>query len=436
MLIWVAVFGVYNLNGREIPTADSQAAKFAAINLVKRHALTLDGIVGRQPLYAERLAFVRDRAGHFRNAYPLPPVLEAAAVAAILESLRLLPLDAVSAPAIVAKLTASTFVSLAAAFAFLTAVPYCGRRLAALLAIGFGLGTGLWPVASQTLWQHGAAIWSLMAAICVWVIEAPRQPVARGAVVGALLGWSVSARPQTAPLVLIVVVGVIWSATRGQRAAALLSLVAVAGTFVALNVLWFGHAEGPIPQFTALNMSIHRTTTTWQWPGPGAAGLLFSPSRGLLIFSPIVLVILAARRAGAKERFVTWTLSAAAVQFFVYSAYAVWWGGYSVRAALRPGSAPGARACRGVRTRAPLARACAGARDCRSRPGVVDRGVRDRSVLLPERRVEYRSAQRRPGTRPPVGCAGRADRALLASWTLTAELRDVRPRRVAAACNE
>jgi hypothetical protein len=47
------------------------------------------------------------------------------------------------------------------------------------------------------------------------------------------------------------------------------------------------------------------------------------------IFSPIVLVILAAQRAGANDRIVTWTLAAAAVQFLVYSSYAVWWGGYS-----------------------------------------------------------------------------------------------------------
>ena len=328
-VLWVTIFAAFNLNGREIPTADSQAAKFAAVNLAKRHALTLDGIVGRQPLYAERLAFVRDRAGHFRNAYPLPPVLEAAGVASILQSLRVLPLDAALAPAIVAKTTASAFVSLAAALAFLTAVPFCGTRLAALLAVGFGLGTGLWPVASQTLWQHEAAIWSLMAAICLWVTDVPRRPVVRAAAIGALLGWSVSARPQTAPLVAIVALGALWSSTNRPRGAALLSLVVVAGTFVALNVVWFGHAAGPIPQFAALNMSIHRTATTWQWPGPGAAGLLFSPSRGLLIFSPIVLVIALARQAGAKGAIVAWTLAAALVQLIVYSSYAVWWGGYS-----------------------------------------------------------------------------------------------------------
>ncbi|HVD91139.1 MAG TPA: hypothetical protein VNC21_02610 [Vicinamibacterales bacterium] len=328
-IIWVTIFAVYNLNGREIPSGDSQAAKFAAVNLAKRHALTLDGIVGRQQLYAERLAFVRDRAGHFRNAYPLPPVLEAAGVASILQLLRLLPLDAPLAPRIVGKLTASAFLGLAAALAFLTAVPYCGTSLAAMLAIGFGLGTGLWPVASQTLWQHEAAIWSLMAAICLWVLDVPRRPVLRAAAIGVLLGWSVSARPQTGPLVAIIALGVMWSATRGQRVATLSSLVAVAGTFVALNVFWFGHAEGPIPQFSALNMSIHGTITTWQWPGPGAAGLLFSPSRGLLIFSPIVLVIVAARRTGPRGGIVAWTQAAAAVQFVVYSSYAVWWGGYS-----------------------------------------------------------------------------------------------------------
>lgn len=330
MMIWVICFAAFNLNGREIPTSDSQAAKFAAVNLVRRHSLTLDGIVGRQPLYGQRLAFARDRAGHYRNAYPLPPVLEAAGVAATLQVLHLLRSDAIMAPDIVAKLTASAFVSLAAILAFLTAVPYCGTRLAALLAIGFALGTGLWPVASQTLWQHEAAIWSLMAAIYLWTMDVRRRRLVRNVAIGALLGWSVSARPQTAPLILIVMLGIVWSGSVAQRAAAILSFVAVASVFVGLNVLWFGHAQGPIPQYFALNMSIHRTVTTWQWPGPGAAGLLVSPSRGLLIFSPIVLVILAARRMARPEwTIVPWTLAAAAVQFVVYSAYSVWWGGYS-----------------------------------------------------------------------------------------------------------
>jgi len=68
---------------------------------------------------------------------------------------------------------------------------------------------------------------------------------------------------------------------------------------------------------------------TWRWPGPGLAGLLFSPSRGLLVFSPIVLIVGAARAHGDDRSILRWTLAAAAVQLLVYSSFSVWWGGFA-----------------------------------------------------------------------------------------------------------
>ena len=164
----LAFFLCYNANGREVPSADSQAAKFSSVMLARRRALSLDGVVGRQPLYGERVAFVRDRQGHWRNTYPLPPVIEGAGVAALLRGLGLLSLDAPLAPAIVAKITASLMTSLAGLFAFLAARRFCTTGQAALVAVGFSLGTGLWPMASQTLWQHASAACSLMAALALW----------------------------------------------------------------------------------------------------------------------------------------------------------------------------------------------------------------------------------------------------------------------------
>jgi hypothetical protein len=61
-----------------------------------------------------------------------------------------------------------------------------------------------------------------------------------------------------------------------------------------------------------------------------AAGLLFSPSRGLLVFSPVVALAAAglgtAWRNDSKLR---WFVAAAAAQFAMYSMYSVWWAGHT-----------------------------------------------------------------------------------------------------------
>lgn len=291
--------------------------------------LTLDGVVGRVPLYAERLAFQQDREGRWRNAYPLPPVLEAAAVATVLRGSGVVQLDAPLAPATVAKLTASFFASLAAVLAFLVARRFCGPVPAAATAIGFGLGTGVWPVASQTLWQHASVIWSVMAAIWLWT----RQDGPRGwpqyALIGVLLGWAASARPQTLPMIGILACGILLHASSKERVACGLAFLLPVAVFAGLNFRWFGHVFGTASQFQQVSLEVHRVRRTWQWPGPGMAGLLLSPSRGLLIFSPIVLMALAARASPAQRGILRWTAAAAAAQFLVYSSFSVWWGGHS-----------------------------------------------------------------------------------------------------------
>ena len=143
---------------------------------------------------------MKDLEGHWRNAYPIPPVIEAATVAAALHAAGLLRLDAASAPALTGKITASLVASLAGLFAFLTARRICGTSAAALVAAGFALGTGMWPVASQTLWQHATAVCSAMAAIWLWSAT-DRPGAGRMVAIGLLLDGR-GARPQTAPMIV------------------------------------------------------------------------------------------------------------------------------------------------------------------------------------------------------------------------------------------
>jgi hypothetical protein len=327
--LWLLFFVAYNANGREIPSGDSQAAKLAAIGLARHHTLTLDGAVGRQQVYLERQAFAKDIQGHWRNAYPLPPVVEAAAVAAVLHAVGILPFDAASAPALAGKITASLVASLAGLFAFLTARRFCGTWAAALVAAGFALGTGMWPVASQTLWQHATAACSAMAAIWLWS-STDRPGAGRMVAIGLLLGWSGCARPQIAPMIVVLAAGLLRPATSAQRIAGVLAFLVPVAILSVLNVLWFGDPRGAMSMLHSVNWANHGVTSTWREPIGGLLGLLFSPSRGLLIFSPIALVPLAARNARPKDRaLIGWSAAAGAVQLLLYASYSVWWGGFT-----------------------------------------------------------------------------------------------------------
>jgi hypothetical protein len=64
----------------------------------------------------------------------------------------------------------------------------------------------------------------------------------------------------------------------------------------------------------------------------GFAGLLISPSRGLLIYSPVVLVAAAGIRLSFAEGWrspLPWCCLALAIQYALYGSYAVWWGGHT-----------------------------------------------------------------------------------------------------------
>src|SRR5215472_14450089 len=114
----LAAFVVYTANGREIPSYDSQPAKYLAIEIATRHSLSLNHVVGRIPALGDRPAFARDRHGNYRSAYPLPSAMAAGAVAWTLSRLNIVDPHAPLAAPFIAKLTASALTAIAVALAF------------------------------------------------------------------------------------------------------------------------------------------------------------------------------------------------------------------------------------------------------------------------------------------------------------------------------
>jgi hypothetical protein len=336
-LLAVVCFVCFNVNGRELGTYDSQPSKFLAREILTSRTLTLDATVAQQPAYGERPGFVRAADGHFRSAYSIVPAVEAAVIGWPLAALRVIDLTGPLSPNLLAKLTASLLSSFAVLFAFLTARRYASDSVSAFVALGFGLGTNIWALASQTLWQHESVLAGLTVAL--FYLTAPAPSTAGLWIASAGLGVAGWARPQVAPAIAILALCLIARRTliagrgRWSDVFALTPLAICGAAALWLNVRWFGHPLGAAPHLESMHPLLHGVDGSLsREPLWNAFGLLFSPSRGLVIYSPIVLIALLSLPRAWNEGLrgmLIWCWLAAFAQFTLYAGYSVWWGGYT-----------------------------------------------------------------------------------------------------------
>jgi hypothetical protein len=330
-VLFLALFIIYNSNGREIGGYDSQPAKFAAVELATHGTLTVDPIVRRVPQYAERPAFARDRQGHYRSAYSPVPILFGGVFAWIVSAFGF-PLNADLAPNVIATITAAALTAAAVTLVFATLSSFSRATTAFWVSIGLGLGTNYWATVSRTLGQHESVAFGAALALFAWT-RPPAELTARWRWLGGVgLAISSTARLQTFPMAAIVALGL--ARRLGWRAAAgpLALIAAAVAALMAAQQYWFGSFFGAVPALETLHPAVHAVSgSISQTPWLGAAGLLIAPNRGLLIYSPVVAIALAGALAARqpKDLGIPWLLAAAGVQFGVYACYSVWWGGHT-----------------------------------------------------------------------------------------------------------
>lgn len=182
------------------------------------------------------------------------------------------------------------------------------------LVLLYALGTSVRTVASQALWQHSGV--HLATAAALWLVFTDR-PVSRHRelLAGVAIGLGTVVR-QTSALVLPGV-------ARGRT-----FLWTVAGFGVGVlpllvyNAVAFGNAfeqgYGAKPFDTPVLAGLY--------------GLLLSPSRGFMIYTPylafaVAALVLAWRRPGALARRLRGLGVSAALTLVLYATYTEWWGG-------------------------------------------------------------------------------------------------------------
>jgi hypothetical protein len=202
-------------------------------------------------------------------------------------------------------------------FDMAAAVLPLGWSVATALSAAFG--TQLWSTASRSLWPQ---TWDLLLiSLSVWLLMKPRlRPFA----LGTVLAWACFTRPQGFPIAFMV--GVYVLLEFGWRPLLTYAAAGVAWTtaFAVILLYFFGHLVPLVyrgglrfPQEFFFRLS----------------GILVSPSRGLLVFVPIVVVptYLTVRYWRRLPFRPLGLLAVAAItaQMIMTASWVVWWGGGS-----------------------------------------------------------------------------------------------------------
>jgi hypothetical protein len=224
--------------------------------------------------------------------------------------------------------TASVF------FFFLAVRSRVGERAALATAAVFGLATPLLSCASQGLWSvTGELFFVTLALLLVFPADASKLRLAAG---GLALGGAFLCRPTA--LLVAAGLSVLLLAERrrsgGWFVGAGALAVGAAGFFLDLQ---YGN---PLGGYALLNLH----DSMWNLAGlpEGLAGNLVSPSRGLLLYLPWLLLAPVGIRSAPRPLRLAWLLSLGLVTAFLVlgGAYTKWWGGFGLGPRLQTESAP------------------------------------------------------------------------------------------------
>ena len=298
LLIGLCCLLVYNANRRAISAGDTYPARYLPFAIWLHHSVLLDPIA---PLTAQGrgdTAFwmVPVSGGHTISLYPVTlPVLIAPLYLPAVGYLHLrgwtdARLDHVAR--VMEKLSASFVAALSAALLYLLLRRRVAAPIALPVTLAYAFGTTTWVISSQALWQHGMAQLLVIGALLLLTgaCTAPRALAA-----GLLCGLIAANRPPDVILAAALgAYGLFWA---GRRRAALLAAAAALpiGLVLLYNLGAAGHFAGGYGLMGKAGFFEHDLLS-------GLGGLLFSPTRGLFVFSPFLLFLVLAWRHLPHER--------------------------------------------------------------------------------------------------------------------------------------
>jgi hypothetical protein len=287
----------------------------------------------RPPYYLARATGIDPGGGEPRFTSTFGPGPAIAAAPVLLAARLLGPLAGDPVRAWYAAKLAAALMSAGAVVATWLACRRLASPGAALaLAVAVALGTPLWSSTSQALWQHAPN--TLFLALGALALLEARERWRDAALAGLALAAATACRPTSALFVLAA--GLFLVLTRPRHALAFAAgALPVLAALAAWNHHAFGSALASGQLLIGRSVALQKTGSPDVWQTPlleGLAGVLFSPSRGLLVFCPFLALAawgaVAAFRRRELAPLLPLALGAAAV-VVVEAKWFDWWGGWS-----------------------------------------------------------------------------------------------------------
>ncbi|HSY52322.1 MAG TPA: hypothetical protein VLC46_26200 [Thermoanaerobaculia bacterium] len=328
ILIGLCCLLIYNANLRAISAGDAYPARYLPFAILQYHTIFLDPVakVAAQGRGAGAFWMLPRPSGHIISMYPVvAPVLIAPLYLPAVGYLHLrgwtdARLDYLAR--VMEKLSASFLAALSASLLYLLLRRRAKPPIALLLTLAYAFGTTTWVISSQALWQQGMA--GLLVIGALLFLTAPCT-APRALAAGLLLGLIAGNRPPDIILAAMLgAYGLFWA---GRRRAPLLAVAAAVPMVMVLlyNLHVAGNVGGGYGLIGKARFFEHPLL-------PGVGGLLVSPTKGLLVFSPFLLFLVLAWRhlpRFREDRLLTLAMSIAVVIQIVLYAKADWRGGES-----------------------------------------------------------------------------------------------------------
>lgn len=306
-------FAVFLIGLRYLGSGDTEPAELLPISLLREGDLDFNEFVA-----GADLPYCYRRVGErVVSAYSIVPGLLNVPVFFVAD---LFSVDLYARRLTLSLVTSSLITALATLFLFLALTRVCQtRREALFLGLVFAFATCVWSVASRGMWQHGPSLLFLSGALWALLTREERKiPLA-----GLMLGLAVANRPTNLVIAVSIALYVL-RRRRGMRAA----FLALAAPPLLLVSLYSAHSlQRPF--------ALGQAYTPGGFTGnmlTGLAGLLVSPSRGLFVFSPILLFSVIggvlAWRSGSEPLFRYLSVGTIFL-VLLYSSWGMWWGGVS-----------------------------------------------------------------------------------------------------------
>lgn len=324
-LLFSLLLIIYNINFRIIATSDSIGASFLPLSLIRELNFNLDEF---SFLYKDNVPYYLTRSkGHIYHNYSLiTPLL---AVPIYLPPTLCGIVDSYGKILFLAKVSASVMASLSAIFFYLSLVRMQANNwFAIFLTFSYALASSTWAISSQALWDHTSGELFLAAAL-FYAISANRS--SRYFIpAGAACALAFVSRMNNLFIVLSILVYVLIS-HRKEIWLFMIFPIIIGIAFFSLNISHFGTLIGGAGEL--LKTIPVRQGIQGDWNSSfveGFTGILFSPSRGLLIFSPW-LIFSFVGMAVAWQKSGNWLFKCLSVGVILtilfFSNYSVWWGG-------------------------------------------------------------------------------------------------------------